>query len=277
MCGGSNVPPRIPITTPRIPIGHHRQPQTRFRDRRATSKDDRIEIGRTTAQREMERIPTTVNTSRTHGAPLPDHQAGRHRDARKVRVGRSNPTAVVDGHRPATRDRSCERDGSGAESDNGASLGGRQVNTPVPCVPTYRGEGNNDHRIVRQHQSVTAGNGRNHRQQHRERNHRTQHVPTPLPRHEHTASGTEELGSHTMLLAESRPLCLVPRHLPRRAGGEKNQEPAVGHPLCPEAVNLFETGGSWFHWVGVSSSGLLIHAICGSGGGVGGLRTNRSG
>ncbi len=45
----------------------------------------------------------------------------------------------------------------------------------------------------------------------------------------------------------------------------------------PEAVNLLEAAGSWFHWAGVSSSGLLIHAVCGSGGGVGGLRTNRSG
>lgn len=45
----------------------------------------------------------------------------------------------------------------------------------------------------------------------------------------------------------------------------------------PEAVNLFEAGCSSIHWVGVSSSGLLIHAVCGSGGGVGGLRTNRSG
>jgi hypothetical protein len=44
-----------------------------------------------------------------------------------------------------------------------------------------------------------------------------------------------------------------------------------------EPVNLFETGGSSFHWVGWSSLGLLIHAACGSGGGVGGLRTNRSG
>ena len=44
-----------------------------------------------------------------------------------------------------------------------------------------------------------------------------------------------------------------------------------------ELFNLFETGGSLFHWVGVSSSGLLIHAVWGSGGGVGGLRTNRLG
>ncbi len=47
--------------------------------------------------------------------------------------------------------------------------------------------------------------------------------------------------------------------------------------LAAEPVNFLETDGSSFHWVGVSSSGLLIHAVCGSGGGVGGLRTNLSG
>ncbi len=47
--------------------------------------------------------------------------------------------------------------------------------------------------------------------------------------------------------------------------------------VAAEFLNFFGTGRSWIQWVGVSSSGLLIHAAPGSGGGVGGLRTNRSG
>ncbi len=66
---------------------------------------------------------------------------------------------------------------------------------------------------------------------------------------------------------------LVTRPKSRRRYGRVSSWRCAG----AEAVNHFETVGSWFHWVGVSSSGLLIHAACGSGGGVGGLRTNRSG
>ncbi len=66
----------------------------------------------------MERVPTTVNASRSHGTPLPDHLTGRHLDARKVRIGRSNPTTVVNGDRPAPHNRACERDDPGSDGCN---------------------------------------------------------------------------------------------------------------------------------------------------------------
>ena len=45
----------------------------------------------------------------------------------------------------------------------------------------------------------------------------------------------------------------------------------------PEAVNLYEAPASGNYWAASSVSGLLIHAVVGSLGGWGSLRTNRSG
>jgi hypothetical protein len=44
-----------------------------------------------------------------------------------------------------------------------------------------------------------------------------------------------------------------------------------------EAVNLYEAPASRNYWAACSVSGLLIHAVVGSLGGWGSLRTNRSG
>jgi len=47
--------------------------------------------------------------------------------------------------------------------------------------------------------------------------------------------------------------------------------------LAAEAVNLYEAPASGNYWAASSVSGLLIHAVVGSLGGWGSLRTNRSG
>src|SRR5512132_2524937 len=48
-------------------------------------------------------------------------------------------------------------------------------------------------------------------------------------------------------------------------------------PTQAEAVNLYEAPASGNYWAASSVSGLLIHAVVGSLGGWGSLRTNRSG
>ena len=61
-------------------------------------------------------------------------------------------------------------------------------------------------------------------------------------------------------------------------GDPSGLDTAQSDAFPPEHVNLDEAPFSGIYWVAASvSSGLLIHATMGGFGGVGGLRTNRSG
>src|SRR4029453_14985562 len=67
-----------------------------------------------------------------------------------------------------------------------------------------------------------------------------------------------------------------------RLSGNPNQPwllPVCSDPdaAAAEAVNLYEAPASRNYWAACSVSGLLIHAVVGSLGGWGSLRTNRSG
>jgi hypothetical protein len=87
------------------------------------------------------------------------------------------------------------------------------------------------------------------------------------------AAGNEQLfvSPATRLLAAEKNTTVVPSAL---------IPGSVLAPLAwapPEAVNLYEAPASGNYWAASSVSGLLIHAVFGSLGGSGSLRTNRSG
>ena len=61
-------------------------------------------------------------------------------------------------------------------------------------------------------------------------------------------------------------------------GASAKVDPYVGAADgTAEAVNLYEAPASGNYWAAFSVSGLLIHAVVGSVGGWGSLRTKRSG
>jgi hypothetical protein len=100
---------------------------------------------------------------------------------------------MVDRHRSAPRNRPCKRDGAWAHCSNITSRGRRNVNTPVPFVATDRGERGDDHHIERKCQPMAGTSGRDHRKDQRERGQRLQHVSTPPPQQQHTASDPQRL------------------------------------------------------------------------------------
>ena len=183
----------------------------------------------------MEGRLATVNTNRADRPSDTDRLPDANRETRKVRIGRSNTTAVVDGHRPAPRDRTCERNRSRPDGRNIDSGRCCDVDAPVSRVATDRGKRNNDDRALRQRKSVAGTDRRNHGDEHQERDHRTQHVPAPPPPCHSIASNASELGGRRTTLTDPR-LPSLSRISTSPPLGEGERRGAAGSVIPPTEV-----------------------------------------
>ena len=167
-CGGSNVPPRMPLFTsdriggrPRPAGDGHKSEGSGRIEQRTRKQPVRVDVDPADPHGEMDGIRSMGSTGQTENRAATDALADLDRDRRQIRVAGLHPTTMVDRDRLIT-DYDARKRHRPVLTGGDCRAGNRVVvDAPVAGVPPDRLESLNDRTGNRRVHAFTVCRGRN--------------------------------------------------------------------------------------------------------------------